>query len=88
VTSYGSSGGDRLIVVADEKGKIIAAVNLAEALGGEGITAVGINASQSQQLHEVALPDEPDRTEILEALDNHYVEIFEGQPRLARSPAR
>lgn len=76
----------RLIVLADETGSILAAVRPggAASTGAGGPTHVGIVPSAGQVLHDVTLPEGPERTAVPESLDQFYVRIDGGQPALVR----
>ncbi len=86
MTSYETGEAARLFVIADAQGKILAAVRPPEAasVGVGAPTAVGIRPADGQALHEILLPDEPERADILQSLGSYYVNLAGGQPRLSR----
>lgn len=88
MTSYENAESVRLHLIADASGAIVAAVVpvVSESTTSDGPTQFGIVPSADQTVHEILLPDEPQRTDILNSLGSYRVIVDGAEPKLEKLP--
>jgi hypothetical protein len=80
MNSIENSNPTRLVVLADKDGAILAAALGDSPDGGR----IGIVPSDGQTVHDVPLPDGPERTAVFDSLHQFYAKVEGDRPTFAR----